>query len=383
MENLQVEIVENLEGLTRYADDWNALAFQSPQRLPTLSYAWVSAYFENMLEPGETWRCLFALHDNRLIGLLPIVISQGSFLGFRQFRAKTPSNKHCFAVDFLSLPEYQAEMIHILLSYLLRQEPNLYDFSLSRLPETSPTLGILSDNQTRGLICVKDYDGNGSYLPITGGFESFTKNLSPNFSRNVAKSRKKLSKLPDNRVTFLTGSDANQESFRQFLKVEASGWKGKAGTAILMSPQLVNFYDNLVRKLSSMGNLELHFLEAENKYIAAQMAVKMGRTLALLKIGYDESYSFCSPGNILFEKTVERAYASNDTDEINCITDMPWHDNWKMLKRPYYNLWIYPRRPFPYMVGVLGRRAKNELRQLPVIPDFYRRFRDMIKKEST
>ena len=109
----------------------------------------------------------------------------------------------------------------------------------------------------------------------------------------------------------------------------------------------------------------------------------MGTTLIVMKIGYDESYAWCSPGNYLFERTVERAFASGDTTEINCLTDMPWHRNWKMKQRDHYNLWIYPRRPIPLIFGALGRRLKNGLRKAPGLRPLYHGLRGLAKGERS
>jgi hypothetical protein len=216
-------------------------------------------------------------------------------------------------------------------------------------------------------------------MDISGTYDDYRKKLGHNFSRNLTKARNKLVKLADVRLSFLCGRDASEKNLEQFLKVESSGWKGKAGTAIQASSKLISYYSALTRRMSQLGWLEWHFLETDNRVIAAQMAARINRSLIILKIGYDEEYSYCSPGNILFERTVERAYERRDTDEINCITDMPWHNNWAMQKRAYHNLWIYPRRPLPWLVGAAGRRAKIGIRRIPGAHLFYRELKNLFK----
>ena len=166
------------------------------------------------------------------------------------------------------------------------------------------------------------------------------------------------------------------------MKVEASGWKKKEGTAIEQSPTLVSFYTALTKRLSALGWLEWHFLETDGRVIAGQMGVKMGRTLTLFKIGYDEEYSYCSPGNILFERVVERAYGQGDTDEINCITDMAWHDNWGMDKRPHYDLWIYPKHPIPFFFGALPRKARMRLSKITGLKAAYHQAKKLISRSE-
>ena len=375
---LRLEVIDSFETLNNYADDWNRLAFEAPHRLPTISYAWVSSYIEYLLLPGETWCCILAFDNDQLIGLLPVIISPHHLLGLNRPRIRAPQNKHTYSVDFVCTGGREKEVIPAILGVLRQIQPRFYDFSLIRLPESSPTISTLPYG-ARNCIAIREYDGAGSYLRIDGSFDDFRKKLSRNFSRNLSKAHNKLARLPDVRAVFLSGPDATEKELDLFMHAEASGWKATAGTAIRNSQTLVTFYRALTRRMSQLGWLEWHFLQSQDRVLAAQLAIKMKSTLIVLKIGYDEEYSYCSPGNALFESTVERAYKSGDTEEINCITDMPWHDNWGMLKRPHYNLWIYPRRPMPIMIGALGRKAKIQIRSMPGFPLLYRQIKGLMK----
>jgi hypothetical protein len=88
----------------------------------------------------------------------------------------------------------------------------------------------------------------------------------------------------------------------------------------------------------------------------------------LPKIAYDEAYAKCGPGNLLFEQTVRSAFERGNIDEINCLTDMPWHRSWRMDQSNYARLWIYPKRPLASLFGALptwaAQRVKSLLRPL-------------------
>ena len=151
------------------------------------------------------------------------------------------------------------------------------------------------------------------------------------------------------------------------MKVEAAGWKSRAGSAILMSPKLIAFYQALTSRLADRGKLEWHFLSAEEKTIAAHLAVRCGRSLVLWKIGYDEEFAQCAPGSILLKHTIKRAFESGEIDEVNLVTNQSWHSNWKPHQRPYYDLWIYPLRPLPVIVGGLPKQSRIVLRRVPIL----------------
>jgi hypothetical protein len=103
--------------------------------------------------------------------------------------------------------------------------------------------------------------------------------------------------------------------------------------------------------MSDRGWLEWHFLEFDGKPVAGHMATRFGRSLVLLKIGYDENYSRLGPGNLLFHHIVARAFADDGIDEINCTTDKPWHANWQVVKDDYTDIMLTPPRLWPVVVG--------------------------------
>ena len=378
---MNAQIVSSFDALRAHADAWNQLAYAAPHRLPTLSYAWVASYLENLLTSQEKWYCILAFDRQELVGVLPIVVAPHKVLGNPLPRLRTPHNKHSFSVDFLSASGRESEVIPFLLKSLMEAQSRLYDFSLNRLPLVSPTMTAF-DNVREGAIFVKEFDGAGSYLKLENTFEQYKKSLSRNFSRNLIKAKNKLARLPAVKTVFLSEGDATVDGLEHFMRIEASGWKARAGTAISQSPKLVAYYSSLVRRLSDLRWLEWHFLQTGDRIIAAQMGVKMGRALVILKIAYDEEMSYCSPGNLLLESTIERAYTSGDIDVIDCITDMPWHKNWKMEQRDYYNFWIYPRKPISWLLGALGRRARIGIRRLPILAPFYRQLKGYMKGDQ-
>ncbi len=378
---MHIEKIHDLNQLSSYSDSWNKLAFNAPQKLPTLSYAWVASFYEHMLLPGESWLCLMAMKGEELVGVLPVVISPHRVFGLKRPHLRTPHNSHTFSVDFLVAGGMEHEVLPELLESLLQLQPNAFGFFLDRLTGDSPTLSILRSGWKNATI-LKEFNGFGSYLKIMGSFEEYRKRLDHKFTKNLTRRRKKLSCSAEIQTEILSGPDAGKNQLARFMKVESSGWKGRAGTAIELSPPLVSFYSTLTSRLSRLGWLEWHFLSVGDKTVAGSLAVKMGRTLVGLKIGYDEEFSTYSPGHLLIEQLIERAYREQDIDEINAVTDMAWNAVWGMDKRPHFNLCIYPNHPLSFIFGAMRHRGKLGLKRLPAVPSIVRNLRSLRKKQS-
>ncbi len=367
---LRIEIGKTVDELARHADVWDEIASRAPQRIPMLAHSWVSSYFEHQLTPAERWFCLFAYERDKLVGILPVIVRSHDLYGVRFHELRTPCDMHTRSGDALVVNgnEYgETDVFKKLLSELHQLEPSALCFEIHGVRDLCPTLSLLKKGALGG-IAVQERDMGGSFVRIRGGLEDFRAQLGSNFAGNLRKARNKLTKLAGVEFEFIAGkSAASLEHLDRFLKVEASGWKGDEGSAILCSPKLAAFYSSLSRRFGEREWLEWHFLQADGRTIAGQLAVRCGRSLVILKVGYDESFSRCAPGNMLFEKTVERAFESGDVEEINCLTDMPWHRNWGMELANYYNVSLYSYRPLSLSVGAARRWVRPLLRKIPYL----------------
>ena len=89
----------------------------------------------------------------------------------------------------------------------------------------------------------------------------------------------------------------------EVLSLEASSWKGRAGTAIACEARLVAFYAATARVFARRGQLTLAFLRARGRRIAGCFALEDAETFHLLKIAHDPEYARFGPGQLLVRET--------------------------------------------------------------------------------
>ncbi|WP_027366704.1 GNAT family N-acetyltransferase [Desulfocurvibacter africanus] len=363
MSQMEVHGAHKFEELDMHAEAWDRLSSVAPQRSPVLSHAWVRSYLEHLLKPGEKWFCLFAYEDQELVGVLPVIIrqKQSALYGGKRFQA--PSDPDVWTGDMLVASGRELETAAALLDGFARREPAHAVLRLSKLPPESPSFRVMQDG-FGGCRILKEPNGYGSYLKINGSHEAYVASLSSNFRSNLKKAGKRLNRLGRNDILFLSNEDITEEHIQQFFGLEASGWKGRAGSAILSSKRHTGFFTNLIRRLRARGMLECHFLKVEGKLLAGHLAVRTQSKLTLWKIAYDEEYARYAPGNILLERLMHRVHEEGATDEIDLITNFPWHSNWGAQKRPYQNLIISAPRLVPYLGNLVSLKANASLRLL-------------------
>lgn len=364
MPAVRVHEVRTVGELARHADAWDALALAAPERLPMLSYAWVASFLDHQLQPGQAWRCLFAYAGEDLVGVLPVIGVRPGLPGVRLHGTEDAHTRSGYPLLAVDRPR---ETLSALLDLLDTVQPRWLWLRCSGVREGSPALstGQLPTARTAAMSAAR---GDGSIVCTRGNIDEFDTRLHANFRRNLRKARNRSQREHAAVFRFQRGSDAAPvELLDRFLDLEAAGWKGTAGTAITCSPRLVDFYRALTRRLAERGWLEWHFLDLDGAAAGGHLAVRFGRSLSLVKIGYDEKFSRLGPGNLLFHETVGRAFADDDIDEVNCVTDMTWHDNWQLTKAAYSDLLISPRRLLPTAAGAvevqlpaaIGRRARE------------------------
>jgi CelD/BcsL family acetyltransferase involved in cellulose biosynthesis len=91
-----------------------------------------------------------------------------------------------------------------------------------------------------------------------------------------------------------------------FFRMEASGWKGRVGTAVTGDPRLCHFMTSVVTGLAARGQATIHRLAVGDKAVAACITLRSGDGAWCWKIAYDEDYARFSPGaQLLVRVTVD------------------------------------------------------------------------------
>ncbi|QWC85990.1 GNAT family N-acetyltransferase [Nocardioidaceae bacterium] len=93
------------------------------------------------------------------------------------------------------------------------------------------------------------------------------------------------------------GADDVRDAARQFLDLEAKGWKGADGGAMASHDDQARFFEEACVALASRGDLQLLCLRVGDGSPAAMgVNVRSGATVSTWKIAYDERWSAYSPG---------------------------------------------------------------------------------------
>lgn len=106
-----------------------------------------------------------------------------------------------------------------------------------------------------------------------------------------------------------------------FLRLEASGWKGKAGSALACSAANRRFAEHALMAAFERGRLQMVGVDLAGKPIARCCNLLAGRGSYAYRTAYDEDYAYFSPGILAELDTVRAFHAAPGIEWMDSITD--------------------------------------------------------------
>src|SRR5207244_8216415 len=148
-------------------------------------------------------------------------------------------------------------------------------------------------------------------LALPQKYEQVEAAVDGKFRQNLRRRKRRLAEQGEVKYLIVDGKDAKQldVALADFFDIEASGWKGRGGTAIALRPELVGCYTQIARDAAKRNALALGFLELAGKRIAAHLTIVHAGRSYLLKLGYDEKFHEFYPGQQLVSEAIRDACA--------------------------------------------------------------------------
>jgi hypothetical protein len=159
----------------------------------------------------------------------------------------------------------------------------------------------------------------------------------------LARKKRKLSEL--GKVEYReteTVSDLEQ-AVEDFLKLEASGWKGEEGSALARSSDSSAYLQRFAREGFGRSRVSFVSLALDGKPIAMRVNLLSGPGSFTFKIAYDESYSKYSPGMLLEVEYTRQVFKDTRTEWVDSCTtprhplhEKVWSDR-RMIRRTLFS----------------------------------------------
>lgn len=133
---------------------------------------------------------------------------------------------------------------------------------------------------------------------------------------------------------------------KDFLALEAGGWKGRAGTAIAQDRPTARFVESAIADLAAQGQVRAARFACGSRPVACVLTLVSGAVAWSWKVAYDESFAAASPGVQVFLDLTEALFADDSIMLVDSCA-APGHPMIDHLWRERIALgdWLIAARP--------------------------------------
>lgn len=372
-----------------FIQQWDELAENQDVPSIFLGYEWITTWWQHF----GTNKQLFLITGtckNRLIALAPMMVSMKPLLPLRPSRimefigtSGVPSRGMGLAdrVDFLYPPGHQ-EILSELLTKLLDYS-HYFDLLLIRaLPASSPALVVLKKIGAKlGLRFYQSFRSQSPYTRTEGTWEDFLATRKSKIKRQWRNSCRRLERFghyeiscfPDNGWSF-------EKTMETLLSINRESYKWQKGSSLFQTPDLLKFYNDLFRRISSKW-LIVHFILIEGKAVAYQAGFRYARRFFGYNTAYRKSYAQVHPGIHLIIHMIRIAFGESCIEYDMMRGEEPYKSHWKSGQREEIHFVAYHHRLFSKIAFWVYITGKDFLKKMfdriplrPALAGLYGRF---------
>jgi CelD/BcsL family acetyltransferase involved in cellulose biosynthesis len=326
---MAIEIVDSPERFATLNGEWNRLATAMPS--PFLRHEWLAAGF-----------AAYGTKHDLAVHILRRGDTMAAALPLRRTRSFPPRLE---LIDRSGEPQMFLASSEADATALLRSVAGeRLALDLPRLRMGSADLAVaMAELARHGKVVVRARSSATARVHLLRGWEAVEEAMSTQ-ARAFLRRKKRMAER-EGPVSFeevVPDEASAAKHLDEVFRIEASGWKARAGTALLHNPESLRFYRSFGLQAARAGILRIHYLRIANVAVAARLAVWHAQRLWELKIGYDEAWSRVSPGLLLTHESLKHACETGcEAFEFLGQTD-DWQKRWPLEIDEYSVVKFFP-----------------------------------------
>jgi CelD/BcsL family acetyltransferase involved in cellulose biosynthesis len=336
-----VDLITDYGAFLDLEAEWNEAVDRADIPHPFLRHEWVRTWWD-CFGTGGRLHIVVVRAAGRIVAIAPLMRDTMRKYGISIRRLRFLQNDHTPRTDII-VTERAADAYRAIWKVLATDGDPWDVLQLGQLPRDSATRRALSELATAAGWSTGIWtSGDSPFLTLTGSWASYLASLSAKFRSNLRNRMSRLTKLGEPALEVLRDHGPIERACDDVWRLEASGWKREAGTAIASDPAVHRFYSLLAGRATARGWLRLLFLTVGGKRIATSYGACYHNRLFLFKTGYDPEYATCAPFKLLTYFAIQHAYAEGLT-EVDFLGDAePWKLEWTTTGRGQDWFYLFP-----------------------------------------
>lgn len=324
-----IEWVIRDERFAELAPHWRTLL--DDESMPFDTHEWFTAWWA-AFGAGRSLRVCVAWRGDRLVAALPLARRSPR-------RVEALANVHTPVFRILAADPAACQSV---VSAALGD--GVAGFEAFGVPTSDPGLAALRARVEQ--LAMRELVEPAHVSPIvetSGDREEWRRGSKGQWGAPLERFRRKMDRDHDARFVIVEPPSRLETDLDRGFAVEASGWKGRQGTAIESSPATAKFYRDVARAFHERGELRLSGIELDDRLVAFDLTLLHGGRLHLLKTGYDESARKLAPGLVMRLSVIERCFEMGLKTHELLGDDTEWKRKFSTAERPHASLRAYPK----------------------------------------
>ncbi len=337
----RIEWVHEPTRFAELAQEWDRLTGAQPS--PFADHAWFQAWW-GAFGTGRLAVCLL-WENEQLQAALPLHAHRGRLSGLANYH--TP---------LFTAPASDGGARRRLVEEALSRRDG--ELALQAVDTADPFYdAVVAAARQEGRLLLVEKTHRSPRVDMEGDFERFIRGRGRRF-RDIPRRWRKLNREHQVQFRFAEPFQSLETELERGFQIEATGWKGERGTAILSAASTRAFYTAVARAYHSRGELRLIWLDIDGQAAAFNYCLARSRRLYCLKIGIDDRFRPHAPGLLIDYCTVQRCFELG-LDRYELLgADEPYKRYFATAYADHVRLRSYRRQPAPVMRYLTRRLAR-------------------------
>jgi CelD/BcsL family acetyltransferase involved in cellulose biosynthesis len=337
-QKMSLVVVRDEASLSKYIADWEDLAASAIEPNPFYESWMVLPALRAFDKDKELlFVLIFAQHPTLefappiLCGLFPLERSR-----LRGIRARTMrlwQHLHCFLCTPLIRHGYGPECLSLFFDWLGSSEAgsSLMEFNFVAGDGAFHQLLVDQINERASLHFVTEQFTRALFRPSSDAENYLQRAISGKRRKELRRQEKRLSETGHLEYLELTASAELETWIDEFLRLEAEGWKGRAGTNMSAHEGEREFFKEIVWEAFRRERLMMLAMRLNGQTIAEKCNFLAGAGAFAFKIAFDEAHAQSSPGVHLEIENIRRSHTHEG---------MEWMDSCSVADNFINSLWL-------------------------------------------
>ena len=336
----EVTLLAGPAGLAALEQEWRALEQSTP--LPFYaSWRWHHAWLSTLEPEPEKIQFAVLRENGRCAGILPLLPNSDASRRWQPALLEVPRRTGMdLCTPIMASGKSLADWWPTLRKTLKQAGHRAFIIRMTGVPLEPERLAPLRQMASRKILRVQNHS---CWIDCRRSHADVSSRYSTRLRKILRRGERKLAAAGQLTFTPYHGQQAIDEAYPIFLRLEASGWKGKSGTALALDDRSRRFHETFLFAEETLPELRINLLHAGEHAVAGQLCITRHGIVSVLKITYDQSWSKASPGSVMMDRLLRQSCADPEIHAMSFITGQRWMDEWRPEKTEVADIWLFDR----------------------------------------